>query len=348
MKNNIKVKIEFLSNESDEIIDYNSFNSTRQLNNISNVEKLNTKVNNQNPFLLGISKLDGFSNICSQYEGAIIKLQSYSDSVVISFNVENLDGIFILFDKHHAFPKIIRMSYSTENKNVYIGAFTNDNDIFSVRFDEKITGNLKITINGSNLSYNEKVLVINAIYTEIIEEFTNKNISNLILGRQISSDIEYPEFCFIGNYGSFDIIDNDGKIEKYNKENMLNENNLATIYFNDNIIGKFKIQQWWKNEKDKKYNVELQNGSNDIKNIVVNKIVYEENVKAIKILEIINSYLNKKISLSNELLEKLNSINIENFYHEKCSLLELINDFCNLTMTCISIYYDRIEVFEYV
>lgn len=340
MKNNIKLKVEFLINEQNEYIDYENITSNLPFNNISNKSALSSTTNNQNPFLFSVSKLGSFETLLNEYKGIIIIKNNYSDEVIINLPLNNVDNLVIFFDKKHSFPK----TYIINDSDTY----SNDDYIINIKYENSYSGNLKITF--KNWNYDEIVTVIDAIYTQLEEEFETNSISDLVLGNEISSDNIKPNFGVIGYYGSLKINDKNNILDNYLKNDLLSSKAILKFYYNENIITTYISKKWQKSVKDNKFSIELDDGLEDFSKKTI-KIYYTKmkiNSYDFFIKYIFANANKKTYYIDEDTTNHLKKIIFNSYYFENITLLELMNYFCNTTMTCIKLTNDELEVQKYV
>ncbi len=184
----------------------------------------------------------------------------------------------------------------------------------------------------------------------LIKEYTSDSISELVAGNQISSDNSTPSFSVIGQYGNIKIQDKDRLIEKKYNEGLLENTALIKIYINDNLFRQYYGDNITYEAKDHKFNITFKEESYyKLKDIMIPKNFYQTNVSAWTLFYRLFNYSGlASYVIDSNTYSRLNSIIIKNYYFEGGSLLETLNKFCNLTMTCVVIKYNEMEVIDYV
>lgn len=336
MNNNIKVVLEILQQDNNEFIDYENISTNKRINNISNKLALNSNTNNENPFILGQSKLNGSDFLLDEYKGIIIVKDNFNDTIDLAIPLNNVDRFIIIFDKNHSFPK----KYSYDNK-----IYENDDNTIIIDFnDNYVTRTINISL--YDWSYDELLVYVDAIYISYNVEFSSRYIVNLQIGNQLSSDNVKPSYGIIGNYGSLTLIDNDNVLTNSLNNNILNSKTLVKFYYNNNLLATYKSKEWNKDIKGNKFSVELDNGLEEYSSKKISIHYYPDN----KLngydffINYIKRYINKELVIDNDTKNYLNNIRLEKVIHETTNLTSLINEFCEMTMISIRITANKIEV----
>ena len=339
MSNKLEVVINCLPNEN-QSIDYNNseFPST---NNISNVNLLKTKFDGARPFILGKSKFNDECIYLEEYDGIIVynNNEDYTIDYTMIIKGQNMGMISIQFDK-------LLNEYATE---LYINdvKYENNNILFNVPLDNNYD---TLTIRLTKWSKPKRAIVIDGIYLSNIITYGNKNISNLKIGSEISSNNKKPSFSCNGRYGNFDILNINNQIIKYINNGNLNDKTKVDILLNGSSLGTFYSKKWSFNESTKKINVELNDYISNFENIIVPVIetpFYETAFSLFKYLfkfTGIDSY-----RMTSDMKDKLLNIKLYGiWYPQSKSLLEQFNDFCELTLSNVFINNDdELEVIDY-
>lgn len=305
-----------------------------------------SKVNiSKAPFILGQSAFGDGSVLMSSYPG-IISYEKSRYNGGCDYNIyiinSNIKNIKIYFDTAVGdYATSIQLITNTldvivENTNP---------SVFEYEFDEYVDS-LRMQI--LKWSVPDHHIVINAIKAGYSEQrtYTERDIKNLVCSQEISGDNTLPSFGLIGQYGSFKIMDRKSELLDFMNKNMLRDNTEVIIKYNGTLIGTFYSKLWTYEEKSKSFNVELEDKTKDLNNIIISKLTYVPKMNAVNLLSILFYYSNYKDIIYPE---KIVEYWIRDFYMEECSLYEAFNKFCQLTQTCMFVNQSGVlEVVNYV
>lgn len=325
----IKIDLYFFNDEYGTI---ENAETNYETNNISDISRIvDDSSNIEKPFILGLSKLNSGNTLMNEYNGVI----SYANEFIFSITTTlGFQAFKIIYDTH--FSKDI----TTIINGIEYRTF---NGIQNIVFNEKVMGTITIkAISNDNLP----------IAIKYVKPYGDMNIganriNNLVIGEQLSSEINLPSFGYVGNYGNVEITDIDNEISS-----LIEKANYKTIKVaisnNDTMINNYYVSD-----------VSKQNDSNKIKFTFkdFNENLLNQEYKAMhepltmySVLNGLGSKLGKNLVFEDENLKnEITKTQVRfTFYREKSSILSLINDFCVATMTCIKINSENIEVFRYV
>ena len=307
------------------------YSESSEVNNISQ-KNLNYVSEPKRPFLIGTSKFSDNCYFMNSYTGMISK-QSSNENGEIDFYVKircvNVLGLIMKFDDEVCPTKIL-----VDDKE-----YANDTSLFFVSFDTIV--NNYVTIRFTKLNRANKPLTIKFITPSLTRRYDSGQISNLTIGSTISSE-NGLSYGVVGKYGSFTL--HDKRHEIYSILKNIDFCNFNTrVYYNEKIIGTFKVQEITSSETDYNYTVTLKDLTDELENSVVYPFFYSE-VYTIsgfltKIKENTNSDFlkNCKVNLTNvkdyrgnslEALFNTNSKMDILFNTEKKSVMSMLNEFC--------------------
>ena len=341
MSNKLEVVINYIPSDSESLIKYYS-SEFPNINNISSIDLLKTTFSGARPFILGQSTLNEGCQLLEKYDGII----SYSnnDDNTIDYTMvirgKNMNMIAIQFDK-------LLNEYATE---LYINdvKYENNNSLFITPLDNNYD---TLTIKLTKWSKPKRSIVIDRIYLTNKKTYGNKQISNLKIGSEISSNGKKPSFSCNGRYGSFDILNVDNEIIQHINNGILNDKTKIDILLNNISLGTFYSKKWSFNESTKKVNVELNDYINNFQNIILSPIETVFYESGFSLFEYLFKFTGlKNYRMADDMKDKLSNIKLYGiWYPQSKSLLEQFNDFCELTLSNIFINSnDELEVIDYV
>ena len=231
----IKIDLYFFNDEYGTI---ENVETNYETNNISDISRItDDSLNIEKPFILGLSKLNSGNTLMNEYNGVI----SYANEFIFSITTTlGFQAFKIIYDTH--FSKDI----TTIINGIEYRTF---NGIQNIVFNEKVAGTITIkAISNDNLP----------IAIKYVKPYGDMNIgtnriNNLVIGEQLSSEINLPSFGYVGNYGNVEITDIDNEISS-----LIEKANYKTIKVaisnNDTMINNYYVSD-----------VSKQNDSNKIK-----------------------------------------------------------------------------------
>nr|DAR54939.1 MAG TPA: hypothetical protein [Caudoviricetes sp.] len=314
--------------------------SSDEVNSISN-KKIGVLNEYKNSFLIGTSK---FSEDCvyNDYFGGLISKTSSDENGNIDFtltlNCVNVSSLTFKFDEKLGIYPTRMLINNVE--------YQNSNAVFTAVFTKKITGN--VVINFTKLSVSNKPLIITFITSTLTRRYDYSAIKNLTLGSNISNENSIS-FGVTGKYGSFILKDKNHEINAILK-NTKKYNFECRVYYNDDLLGTFKITNVESSESKYEYNITLSDFTDDFNNSYVNAFFMEEENSNVLFTPIV--FLNTICENSTSTILKAKNINYQTydlrerltntrmplmFNNEKKSVMSVLNSWCEMTQTNIVI-----------
>lgn len=182
---------------------------------------LNKRSIGGNPFLLGVSGLNGgatyskkpldffVGNILSSTPTQSGELPSFPEKYILTLIGEKIKVFTIVFDEvNETYPR----SLLIDGKFV-----SNENTSAIITVDEADTH----TIEFLDLNKPNRPLIIQGVFIDLKYEINNRNLQSLEAYRRDRGDYSKPSYGVISSYGQLDFKDYDGKIKDYYEQLLL-------------------------------------------------------------------------------------------------------------------------------
>ncbi len=269
----LTAKIDFLSNQSMQLITSQNFIGNNVSAEIENV--IEKKIKSDNPFLLGSSKLGENFNFCKDVNYFIgNQLSDVNGNFPLTYRLEleavSIPHITIAFDTINNYhPKYITVNGVT---------YYDDDSIFTI---SNIGSQDKCIIEISNWNVSNSPLIITGLYTEITINIDKHNL--ISLNREIfdRSDIKLPEYGIISNTGSLNFNDLDGEIKDYVSNGYLSNDLKVQITLINTLtkkqekIGEFQTDNWDYDNDNRNVSVSLKDDLEEWQDIEIVGIDYD-------------------------------------------------------------------------
>lgn len=257
MGKGLKVEVEWNNNSAnDSKVTYVSSDET---NNISQ-KNLSLVNNSKNPFLIGTSKFSDNCYFMNSFVGLISKKSSDSN-LDINFNLSlKCEKVLSLLFKFDDILNIYPTQIKVDNKT-----YENNSNTFLLTFNSEVTKTIKIVFQKMNVA--NRPLTIKFVTPSLTRTYDTTQISNLKIGSSISSETGLS-YGVVGKYGSFTITDKNHEIYSILKVSRF-FNYQTKVYYDDKIIGTFKISDISASEVDYSYNVTLRDLTDEFDNYYV-------------------------------------------------------------------------------
>lgn len=285
---------------------------------------------------------DGLTSVSGSAFGYTSNSPSLSDGT--------LDSIKLIITKTNS--QVVRILFKDSYVTRYSinGVEYSNNKRELIVFDTSDTITIKL-LKLSKFSANYEILSID---TNVEVEYSKESILELTRTSQIKDDSSTPNFTPISQIGSLRIKDIDNLILNLSNKHLLRENETKVNMYivdesnsNRKQIGSYNYAKISYKYKSNYCDLNLSDEISKYNEININPIpLYKDNYK--KLYDILVSYTpnDNDFELSNEALERFNSIN--SFYYSKdiTNLFDAWLWFCNATKTTLYINENGKKVFK--
>lgn len=236
--------------------------SSSETNNISQ-KNVGVVGEPKRPFLIGTSKFSDNCYFMNSYIGFISRASSDENGIIdfsMTIKCTNVLSLIMKFDDD-VFPTSIEVGNDT---------YTNDSNVFFAAFGSVKNGNVSIRFTKMNVA--NKPLIMKFITPSLTRKYDSGQISNLTIGNSISSE-NGLSYGITGKYGSLTLHDKKHEIHSILKNTDF-YNFKTRVYFDDKILGTFKVQEITSSESDYNYIITLKDLTDDLENNVVYPFFY--------------------------------------------------------------------------
>lgn len=202
-----------------------------------------------NPFLIGLSVLDGgdtYSGGEDYFIGSVYANASgtFTTQYEITVSGSGISAFTICFDEQHGrFPHSITVD----------GAIYTDDD---PNYTISVTQGNSHTIIIDNWNTPNYPLVISGIFVDLSIDLDYNRITGISREVRERSDISMPSWGILSSGGSLEFSDYDGEVLDYIEQNILKSGVEVTINLNNTLFGKTQSGEWAVSEQVAKYYVD--------------------------------------------------------------------------------------------